>query len=186
MATTAVDGVTLARVLSDRAVHMVFQPIVDLASGQVVGLEALARGPADSTMESPGALFGAARAEGRTAELDWVCRAAAFRALMEADVPPSMSLFVNVEPESLSAECPADLAPVVRRAESLLRVFVEVNDRALAADPAGLLAAADRAREMGWGIAVDDVGSSRAPIAMLPVLHPMSSSWTCISSVPPS
>jgi EAL domain-containing protein (putative c-di-GMP-specific phosphodiesterase class I) len=171
MTATVLDGLTLTTVLANRAVHMVFQPIFDLTSGQVVGLEALARGPVGSTLETPGALFGAARVAGRTAELDWICRAAAFRALMEATVPPSMSLFVNTEPESLGAECPADLAPVVRRAESLLRVFVEVNDRALATDPAGLLAAADRAREMGWGIAVDDVGSSRAPIAMLPVLH---------------
>jgi len=162
---------SLETVLGARAVHMVFQPIVELSTGQVVGLEALARGPVGSALESPGALFRAAREAGRTAELDWICRAAAFRAVMDADMSPSMSLFVNTEPESLSAECPDDLAPVIRRAETLLRVFVEVNERALVADPAGLLAAADRAREMGWGIAVDDVGSSRAPIAMLPVLH---------------
>jgi hypothetical protein len=50
-----------------------------------------------------------------------------------------MSLFVNVEPEAIAAECPADLTHFVAKAESNLRVFVEVNDRALAADPAGVL-----------------------------------------------
>ena len=82
-----------------------------------------------------------------------------------------MSVFVNVEPEAIAAECPTDLTAVVARAESILRVFVEVNDRALAADPAGVLAAVDRAREMGWGIAIDDVGASRAPVAMLPIVR---------------
>jgi hypothetical protein len=82
-----------------------------------------------------------------------------------------MSLFVNVEPEAIAAPCPPDLARAVVKAESILRVFVEVNDRSLAADPAGVLAAVDRARDMGWGIAIDDVGASRAPIAMLPIVR---------------
>lgn len=157
--------------LDRRDVRVVFQPVLDLCSGEIVGLEALARGPETSAFESPLALFAAARQTGRVAELDWVCRAAAFQAFQEADLPPAMSLFVNVEPETLTQECPPDLAHFVARAESVLRVFVEVNDRALAADPAGVLGAVDRAREMGWGIALDDIGGSRAPVAMLPIVR---------------
>ncbi len=157
--------------LSLRAVTAVFQPVVDLVTDEVVGLEALARGPAASSYASPTELFAEARRCGRTAELDWVCRAAAFAAVLDAGLPSSISVFVNSEPETLATPCPADLVPVVSRAESLLRVFVEINDRAIVADPAGLLAAVDRARTLGWGIAVDDVGSSRAPLAMLPVLR---------------
>lgn len=166
-----VDGL-FARLLDERALHVVFQPLVDLRSGQVVALEALIRGPEQTALASPVALFEAARRLGRLAELDWVCRATAFAAFLDAGVPPSVSLFVNAEPEGFAARCPADLAAVIRRAESHLRVFVEVNDRALVADPAGVLAAADRAREMGWGIAIDNVGSSPAPVAMLPIVGP--------------
>lgn len=164
----ALDRELLA-LLARRDVHAVFQPVVELRTGEVVGLEALARGPLSSPLENPRELFAAAERCGRTAELDWVCRATAFSAVLDADVPPSMSIFVNVEPGSLGAECPEDLRTVVSQAESLLRVFVEVNDRAITTDPAALLAAVDRAREMGWGVAIDDVGSSRAPIPMLPV-----------------
>jgi EAL domain-containing protein (putative c-di-GMP-specific phosphodiesterase class I) len=117
-------------------------------------------------------LFAAAREADRVAELDWVCRTAAYRTFQEADLPPAMSLFINTEPESLAQPCPSDLMHFVSRAESALRVFVEVNDRALAADPAGVLAAVARAREFGWGIAIDDVGGSRAPVAMLPIVRP--------------
>lgn len=166
--TTASD---IDAVIDTRAVGVVFQPIVDLRTMQVAGLEAFVRGPAGSALESPGALFTAAAAAGRVAELDWAARAAAFRAVLDADLPPSLSIFVNTEHESLGTECPADLRADVARAEAHLRVFVEVNDRALVADPAGLVAAVDRARSMGWGIAVDDVGSGRAPIVLLPVVH---------------
>ncbi|MGV8965265.1 MAG: EAL domain-containing protein [Cellulomonas sp.] len=161
----------LAEILERRDISVVFQPMVDLHSGEIVALEALARGPQGSTLASPLAMFAAARLCGRVAELDWVCRAAAFGAFLAAGLPASMSLFVNVEPEAIAAPCPADLAGVVARAEAVLRVFVEINDQALSLDPAGVLAAVHSAREIGWGIAMDDVGSSRAPLAMLPIIH---------------
>ena len=52
-------------VLDARAVTPVFQPRVDIASGQVLGYEALSRGPAGTPWETPAALFAAARAAGR-------------------------------------------------------------------------------------------------------------------------
>jgi EAL domain-containing protein (putative c-di-GMP-specific phosphodiesterase class I) len=166
------DAREFANLLDTRDVHVVFQPLVDLRSGEIVALEALARGPQSSPLASPLALFAAAREADRVAELDWVCRTAAYRTFQEARLPPAMSLFINIEPESLAEPCPADLIHFVTRAETALRVFVEVNDRALAADPAGVLAAVDRARGFGWGIAIDDVGGSRAPVAMLPIVRP--------------
>lgn len=157
-------------ILDGREITAVFQPIVDLRSGEIVGLEALARGPADTPWESPHALFAAAARRGRTAELDWVCRAAAFEAVLKAEIPAAISLFINTEPESHAEVCPPDLLATINRGESLLRVFVELNDRALTSDPGGLLAAVDRARSAGWGIGIDDIGSSRATVAMVPVV----------------
>lgn len=159
-----------AQILDARSVRAVFQPVVTLATGEVVGLEALMRGPAGTELESPRELIAAARRLKRIGELDWIARAAAFRAFEAADLPPSMSLFVNIEPESLAQPCPADLREAVARAESLLRVIVEVNDRALRADPGGLLRAVDRARASGWGIALDDVGASRTTLSALPLV----------------
>ena len=160
-----------ADLLERRDVSAVFQPLVNLHTGEIVALEALARGPESSQFASPIALFTAARRAGRTAELDWACRAAAFKAFYAGGVSPAMSLFINIEPESLNEKCPEDLAPLVSKAESVLRVFVEINERALASDPAGVLATVDRARAKGWGIAIDDVGTSHAPVAMLPVVN---------------
>ncbi len=166
------DTSDIADVVRARAVSTVFQPVFDLTSTEIVGFEALTRGPKGTALESPLALFGAAREHGLTAELDWVCRATAFAAFVEADAPPALTLLVNAEPESFGTDCPEDLLPMVHRAEDALRVMVEVNDRALAADPAELLAGEHRARSIGWGIALDDVGSGLGAIAMIPVVRP--------------
>jgi EAL domain-containing protein (putative c-di-GMP-specific phosphodiesterase class I) len=162
----------LDRIVGARAVRALFQPLVDLDSGDVVAYEALARGPAGSPLESPAALFEAAYGSGRAAELDWACRAAAFKAAAGARLDPSLRLFVNCEPVSLGVACPDDLWPVVDAAERRLRVVVEVTERAVARDPAGLLAAVARARAVGWGVALDDVGAEPASLAVMPFVHP--------------
>ncbi|MET0227444.1 MAG: EAL domain-containing protein, partial [Actinomycetes bacterium] len=162
----------LARIIDGRMVRAVFQPLIDLASGDVVGFEALARGPAGSMLESPGALFEAAYGIGRVAELDWVCRAAAFQAAARAELDPALRLFVNCEPASLGVACPDDLWPVVDVAERRLRVVMEVTERVVARDPAGLLGAVARARAVGWGVALDDVGAEPASLAVMPFLRP--------------
>jgi EAL domain-containing protein (putative c-di-GMP-specific phosphodiesterase class I) len=58
------------RVLDERSVQPVFQPLVDLDSRRVLGDEALARGPVGSALETPAALNRAAWRAGRVAELD--------------------------------------------------------------------------------------------------------------------
>ena len=83
------------RVLDERAVQPVFQPLVDLDNRHVLGDEALARGPMGSALESPAALFGAAYRAGRVAELDWACRAAAFTKAVRGGLGPPRTLFVN-------------------------------------------------------------------------------------------
>ena len=73
---------SIDEVLAAGAVRSVFQPIVDLDTGQVVAYEALARGP-EGPLARPDALFAAARLDGRLAELDAACRTAAFRGAVE-------------------------------------------------------------------------------------------------------
>jgi EAL domain-containing protein (putative c-di-GMP-specific phosphodiesterase class I) len=159
-------------VVRSRAVHTVFQPLVDLADGATVGYEALGRGPAGTVWESPAALFRAAYRSGSVAELDWALRAAALDAASAAGLDPALSLFVNAEPVSMRSPCPPDLRPGIHAAEHRLRLVMEVTERAVAADPAGLLAAVARAREAGWGIALDDVGAEPGSLAMMPFIRP--------------
>jgi EAL domain-containing protein (putative c-di-GMP-specific phosphodiesterase class I) len=160
------------RLVADRSVRPVFQPLVELDGEAVVGYEALARGPAGSRWENPADLFGAAYRLGLVSELDWSCRAAAFDGALAADLDPDLALFVNAEPASMRVDCPPDLRGAMAAARGRLRVVMEVTERAVAADPAGLLRAVETAREAGWGIALDDIGANPASLAMMPFLQP--------------
>ncbi|MGN6132278.1 MAG: EAL domain-containing protein, partial [Nocardioidaceae bacterium] len=161
----------LARVLREGLVVSHFQPIIDLDSGGVAAFEALARGPV-GPLASPMALFSRAREEARLAELDEACRAAAFRGAVEHRLVAPLSLFVNVEPEVLE-RAPLDrLLAIAEGSPAPLRVVLEITERALATRPAELLRAVERVRELGWGIALDDVGAEPASLAFMPVLRP--------------
>ena len=60
--------------LETGGLRAVFQPIVELGSGAILGYEALARGPVGSPLEMPDELFPVARAEGVLERLDRACR----------------------------------------------------------------------------------------------------------------
>src|SRR5262249_49521275 len=109
---------TVDDVLDARAVTTVFQPIVRLDPWRArhqggVGYEARPRGRAGPPWEEPLPLSEAAAERGRLAELDWVCRAGAYRAAIDAGLPPGLTLFVNAEPAALGTPCPPDLTPTI-------------------------------------------------------------------------
>ena len=159
-------------VIRRQLVRTVFQPIVDLGTDGVVGYEALSRGPAGSALESPGALFGAASAAGLSTELDWVCRGSALRAALAADLHKSRAIFINVEPVSLARPEPVWLSDLIDTTRSRLTVVHEITERATANAPANLLAATARMRANGTLLAIDDVGTDPASLALLPFLAP--------------
>jgi EAL domain-containing protein (putative c-di-GMP-specific phosphodiesterase class I) len=165
--------VTSVREILDRdLVCPVFQPIIALSSGEVVGYEALARGPAGSPLESPGALFPAAVAENLTLDLDWACRERAVRAALDAGLHPSRALFVNVEPGTLGVPVPTWAAATMSRARERLCLVTEVTERALIAAPASLLTGTARLRAAGSLIALDDIGVDPRSLALLPFAAP--------------
>jgi EAL domain-containing protein (putative c-di-GMP-specific phosphodiesterase class I) len=154
----------LDRVLEHALVAPAFQPLVDLDTGLVVAYEALARGPADSPLDLPAALFPVAREAGRLGELDSLCRSRAVELALDARLPEGTGLFVNVEPDASST---GDLSPPAG-----LRAFVEITERALTARPAELLDEVARLRGLGWGVALDDVGADVRSLALMPLLRP--------------
>ncbi|TFV86106.1 EAL domain-containing protein [Blastococcus sp. CT_GayMR16] len=165
------DGRALEAALQPGGVHSVFQPIIELDTGRVVAYEALARGP-EGPLQRPDLLFAAAREAGRLAELDEICRAAAFRGAVAQGLLSPLTVFVNVEPEVLDTAPLDDLLAIAEGAPHDLRIVMEITERALAARPAELLRTVERVRALGWGIAVDDVGADSMSLAFLPLLAP--------------
>ncbi|CAN5317540.1 hypothetical protein BH09ACT10_BH09ACT10_23000 [soil metagenome] len=162
---------TIDAVLASNDVRTVFQPIVDLITGEVVAHEALSRGPA-GPLETPDALFDAAREWGRLAELDEVCRVTAFRSAAACGLVAPLAVFVNVEPAVLNSAPLDDLLAIAAAAPGELRIVFEITERAVSARPAELLRTVERVREAGWGLALDDVGVEADSLAFMALLRP--------------
>lgn len=145
---------------------VVYQPVVDLDSGDVVGFEALARGPV-----APELMLQQAREQGRIAEFDWQLRDGALAGGLAAGLGNSLTLFVNVEPDTPAA-IPEEHLERVEAATSGLRLVLEVTERAVVQHPAELLRLVDWARQRSWGIALDDIGEDPGSLAMMPFLEP--------------
>lgn len=159
-----------AAVLRSGAIRPVYQPIVDLASGRPVGYEALARGPRGSSLEMPGALFAAARAEGILGDFDRACREQALAVALRHGLSGDDLLFLNVEPDGLAQE--GILDRIGEAGLDQVSVVVELTERALASRPSEVLAAVRWLRERGCRIALDDVGVDPRSLGLMPFVAP--------------
>jgi EAL domain-containing protein (putative c-di-GMP-specific phosphodiesterase class I) len=159
----------LPDLLSGRQVTAVFQPIVSLPSGSLVGYEALGRGRHPRLPEAPLDLFRIAAGVGAEAELSQVFREKALElAVVRGRFP---ALFLNVHPAEL--ERPGLVPAVVeaRQRAPQLRMTLEVHEGALAD-----LERVDRLRTQlsrsGVGIAYDDFGAGQARLLELAEVPP--------------
>ena len=152
-------------------IEPVYQPVVALDSRAIMGYEALTRPCTDSPWTSPIQLLEAAHVMNATVAFDWRCRLAALRGALDAHMPPDMVLFVNAEPVALDAPPPADSAGLLAAAGAL-SITVEITERHLMRNPAGLLRAVEHARHLGWRVAIDDVGADSSSLALLPLIRP--------------
>ncbi|HJX43222.1 MAG TPA: diguanylate cyclase [Geodermatophilus sp.] len=152
-----------------RAVRSVYQPIVDLRDRSLVAVEALARGGPGSADSAEG-LFAPARASGAVDELDEACLRAALRGL--GDVTQDVTVFVNIEPATLSTLGTRRLAELADLAAPNVQVVLEVTERDLLEWAAELVRGVRGARDVGWRVALDDVGAEPLGLALMPFLRP--------------
>ncbi len=151
--------------LAPGSLTMVFQPVADLATGDVVGAEALARFACEPH-RPPNEWFAEADDIGRGTELELVAIAAALDQLHQ--LPPATFLAVNASPATfITPELDALLAQ--HPAE---RVVLELTEHTRVDDYSTLLAALDRLRRRGVRIAVDDTGAGYASFQHLLRLRP--------------
>jgi EAL domain-containing protein (putative c-di-GMP-specific phosphodiesterase class I) len=163
---------SIAKLVENELIASAYQPLVDLYSDEIVGYEALARGPVGTHLELPAALFPAAHAADMEAEVELECQRAALEGALDVGMAPGQSLFVNFEPRFLARELPERIDELLRTALEHFAVFIEFTERALTDRPAELLAIAQRLRQMGAGIVIDDVGADPRSLALMPFLAP--------------
>jgi EAL domain-containing protein (putative c-di-GMP-specific phosphodiesterase class I) len=167
-------GLTLAEseleVAFDRALGsmwLAFQPIVNVRTHRVFGYEALLRS-SEPTLQHAGLLLDAALQLGRIEQLGRSVRELAAETIPTA--PPDVLVFVNLHATELSDPLLVDPnSPLSRHAE---RVVLEITERA----PLGSVRDARRRvaalRELGYRIAVDDLGAGYSGLGTFAQLEP--------------
>jgi diguanylate cyclase (GGDEF)-like protein/PAS domain S-box-containing protein len=179
-----------------------YQPIIDLSTGRLQGIEALCRWPDEQRGEvSPEDFIPAAEESGLIQPLDrWVlrqaCRDAA--ALRAAGVlPDDAYVTVNSSAHNLAhPDFEADVCSALTDADLPATALVlEVTESAVMRDPGSAEAMLGRFHEVGVRIAIDDFGTGysslaylrRFPIAMLKIdrsfVHNITTSHSDLSIV---
>lgn len=165
----------IRKILQNGSHHILFQPIVDLGSGRVLGAEALSRFPVDPP-RSPDVWFTEAASVGLGVQLE--LRAARLALERLDEIPGECSLSLNLSPETVASD---EFRAIVDDAPGE-RLVIEVTEHAQVGDYEILGKPLSDLREMGIRLAVDDAGagfsSPRHILAMSPEIIKLDMSLT--------
>ena len=162
-----------SRICDERDLRLAFQPIVRLASGEIIGYEGLTRPPEGSVYGNANALFAAAQRYGLLAPFELICceqLVARFAALGLRG-----RLLLNLSPASIVE------AHVHRRMRfdflrharlGAGRVIVELTEQQKTPNLEHLRDALRLFRALGIDVAIDDLGQGFSSLRLWSELHP--------------
>jgi len=153
----------LAPIIAQGGPVVVLQPIVDLASGERTGAEALSRFPAEWE-KAPDTVFAEAHSIGAGDRLELLALEKAAAHL--AHVPGYVSM--NVSPATLLTRDCLDLLAAL----PLPRVLLELSEHDQVEDYVALTAALAPLRAQGMRLAIDDVGAGFSSLRHIVVTDP--------------
>jgi EAL domain-containing protein (putative c-di-GMP-specific phosphodiesterase class I)/GGDEF domain-containing protein len=160
-------------ILDQARFEIVYQPVVSLRSGGVLGWEALARGPRESYFRSPDVIFSFAEEAGLLYPVERVCRRLALEKL--GDLGPDQKLFLNIHPRIISD-------PNFVRGETMRligemglkpsNIVFEITERYCIKDFPNFNKTLEHYRSQGYMVAVDDVGSGFSSLQSIAEIRP--------------
>jgi diguanylate cyclase (GGDEF)-like protein len=158
---------SVRKLLDDLELGTAFQPIWDLEGDRPLGFEALARPPADYALTGPAELYEIGEMIGRTQDLDVMSwRWALTRA---KGLPSDICLFLNVSPFTADhGDGPIDrLCEVVAHsAFEPQQIVVEFTEKWSGRRDL-VVEQAERLRDAGFKLALDDVGAGAGDLEMM-------------------
>lgn len=164
---------TLDRIIRECQLTARFQPIIDLANAKAIGYEGLIRGPEDSPLHMPLALFSAARKVNRYSQLETLCCETVLQSYGASQ--NSQKLFINVSPESFIqyAKKTTSILSFARKVGLDPRnIVIELTESTPNFDYQLIKDAAEHYRSMGFEIAIDDLGEGFSSLRLWSELHP--------------
>ena len=165
----------LSRLLRDRALRPVFQPIVSMVDGSIYAHEALIRGPLGMPLHTPDALLAAARKEGLLLAFEIACVVAALERWAALRQPGR--LFVNLSASALlqwvrERSTDALLESIRKRGLQPRMLVIEITEHEQVADVEALAQVVHQFHAAGVMLALDDFGDGRSSLRLWSELQP--------------
>ena len=167
------DRSNLQDLILGEGLSTVYQPIVDLGTGDIFAYEALTRGPRGSSLESPATLFAIADEVDLTVELDRACFRGALRNAKTLE--PVHRLFVNLLPMSFydAAFIEVEVGNLLSAAGlTPANIVFEITEKLAIENFASFKRALGIYTGMGFGVAIDDVGTRHSNLETVMSLRP--------------
>lgn len=172
----AAASVSLAGILRERLLRPRFQPVIDLSHSRIYGHESLIRGPVDTALHFPDALFAEARRQGLHPQLELASFRAGAQGFNQNEAPGK--LFLNLSGSALihywtlwGDEMPLRLLKDCTLAPS--NIIVELTEQdPLSEHMATLGSAFACLREYGMRIALDDYGVGNSNLQLWSEMQP--------------
>jgi EAL domain-containing protein (putative c-di-GMP-specific phosphodiesterase class I) len=165
--------IALQKIISQNAIIVLFQPIVHLDSLDVLGYEALSRGPEDSGFEGTELLFSFAESTNMLWDLERLCRRNALRTAQSLQL--DRQLFLNTSARALQDErfSPGELAEYVTQLGlDQEKIVLEITERVAIQEWESFKRVLREFRNHGFRIAIDDMGAGYSSLQAIAELKP--------------
>ncbi len=163
----------LIRIIESRAVIPVFQPILDVGTGEIRAYEGLIRGPTTSLLHTPTKLFDAATNAGLLTELNMLCALKVVRQFARLGI--KRQLFLNVTPQTV-LEVKDDVERITRFITDcgldIAQVTIELTESQFISSRSIFREALMLFRRAGFRVALDDLGEGFSSLRLWSELQP--------------
>jgi diguanylate cyclase (GGDEF)-like protein len=160
-------------IIQDSQLTAVFQPILDIHHAKVIGFEGLIRGPINSVLHPPMELFRVARTCGMVTEVEYLARRIVLENFAKQGLPGKV--FLNISPDILLQKYSKN-GETLKYIEELglqpSQVIIELTENAQSLDYQLLRDATQHYRNMGFEIAIDDLGEGFSGLRLWSEIRP--------------
>ncbi|WP_027181366.1 GGDEF domain-containing protein [Oleidesulfovibrio alaskensis] len=163
----------LRSILARKSLRTLYQPIINLSTGETAAWEALTRGPEGTVFESPLILFDMAEELGQLFAIERLCRESAVRGA--GTLGPEQLLFLNVHPRTLTdpAFSTGNTRNMLEAAGlSPQNVVLEITERHSIRNFTLFYKTLAHYRGQGYKIAIDDAGTGYSGLSSIAEITP--------------
>lgn len=162
--------IELRKIIDQKSIRTLYQPIVVMANRQPFGYEALARGPKGTFFENPINLFNVASDSHMSFELDTICMNLAVKRA-EPFLKEAL-LFLNADPSLILSDYLRGLKFLEGVQISPSQICIEISERTFVTNFKELASNLRLLKPMGVMIVIDDLGEGYSSLKAIAELNP--------------